>query len=55
MLQASCPHLDLSRAPYVLYGMSCIDLVSLVRLSGAAAGSYSLIDLDRTRIRFVWC
>ena len=28
------PHLDLGRAPYALYGVKCIDLVSLVLLSG---------------------
>ena len=31
---ASDPHLDLSRAPYVLYGVTYIDLVSLAPVSG---------------------
>ena len=31
---ASDPHLDFGRAPYVLYGVKCIDLVSLALFAG---------------------
>ena len=41
--QASGPHLDLSRAPYVLYGVKYIDLVSLA----SAQASDPHLDLSR--------
>ena len=34
VLQASASHLDLSRAPYALYGVHYIDLVSLAPFLG---------------------
>ena len=36
--EASGSHLDLGRAPYVLYGVKFIDLVSLTLDSGERAG-----------------
>ena len=40
--QASDSHLDLMRAPYVLYGVNYIDLVSLWRRCHVSPGQYTL-------------
>ena len=49
VLQASGPHLDLIRAPYVLYGVNYIGLVSLP----VTAGPSHIIFIKSNR-RNVW-
>ena len=44
--QVSDPHLDLSRAPYVLYGVNYIDLVSLDVCSGHENGD-SMLSIEK--------
>ena len=49
--EASASHLDLGLAPYVLYGVKYIGLVSL-SLKHVASASH--LDLDYAPIPFIW-
>ena len=46
MFQASGSHLDLSRAPYVLYGVEHIDLVSLAWVPGQLVPHMRVYSID---------
>ena len=50
---ASASHLDLSRAPYVLYGVKYIDLVSLGEITGCRLPLASASHLDLSRAPYV--
>ena len=60
--KASDSHPDLSRAPYVLYGVEYIDLVSLAVLPGVVKRQVALALVPRRQARTVvrdsgaeWC